>query len=50
VMNPLWIVLIAAFVIAEKVLPFGDRVAYAAGVGLIGCGLWMMATGTNVIY
>ena len=49
VMNPLWIALITVFVVVEKVLPFGDRVAHAAGLGLIGWGLWMIATAANVI-
>ena len=41
VMNLLWIAIIAAFVLAEKVIPGGDRVGRAAGVPLIGYGTWM---------
>lgn len=42
VMNLLWVALIAAFVLLEKVLPAGDAVAKAAGLGLVGWGAWMM--------
>jgi predicted metal-binding membrane protein len=42
VMNLLWVALIAIFVLFEKVLPWERLVAYAAGLALIGAGLWMI--------
>jgi len=36
VMNILWIAIIAVWVLAEKTLPWGLRVARVAAVGLIG--------------
>jgi predicted metal-binding membrane protein len=41
VMNLLWIAIIAAFVLVEKLAPSGEWVARAAGVLLAGYGLWM---------
>lgn len=45
VMNLLWVAAIAVFVLAEKVFPRGEWIARAAGVLLIGWGLWVMAGG-----
>lgn len=45
VMNILWIAFIAIFVLAEKLLPGGDRMGRAAGVLLAAAGLWLMARG-----
>lgn len=42
VMNILWIAVIAIFVLAEKLLPGGDRMGRAAGVVLIAAGAWLM--------
>ena len=45
VMNILWIAAIAIFVLAEKLLPGGDRMGRAAGVLLVVAGAWLMARG-----
>ena len=42
VMNLAWVALIAAFVFAEKLLPAGRLTAYAAGVVLVGYGLFVL--------
>lgn len=42
VMNILWIAVIAIFVLAEKVLPGGDRVGKIAGVLLAAAGVWFI--------
>ncbi|MCV3736553.1 DUF2182 domain-containing protein [Rhizobium sp. TRM96647] len=42
VMNVLWIAAIAIFVLAEKLLPGGDRMGRAAGVLLVAAGLWLV--------
>jgi predicted metal-binding membrane protein len=43
IMNLLWVAAIAVFVLLEKVLPAGERVARAAGVLFIVFGAWMAA-------
>jgi predicted metal-binding membrane protein len=45
VMNVLWIVLIAVFVLAEKVIPAGRLISRVAGVGFILAGVWLVAFG-----
>lgn len=42
VMNILWIAAIAFFVLAEKVLPGGDRIGRTAGALLVGAGVWFI--------
>jgi len=44
VMNLIWVVAIAAFVLAEKVLPFGVRVSQAAGGLAIAAGAYLILT------
>ena len=44
VMNLLWIAALAAFVLVEKVVPAGEWVGRAAGVGLLAWGIWLLAT------
>lgn len=41
VMNLLWVAIIAAFILMEKVAPAGHWVSRAAGLLLIGWGVWM---------
>ncbi|MEA2290028.1 MAG: hypothetical protein QOD55_2025 [Solirubrobacteraceae bacterium] len=41
VMNVLWMLVVAALVAAEKVLPRGDRVSPAIAVGLVALGVWI---------
>lgn len=43
VMNLLWIAVLAAVVLAEKLLPFGAMTARLAGVALMAGGLWILA-------
>ena len=40
VMNLVWIAALAAFVLAEKVIPAGEKVSKVTGVLLIGWGVW----------
>jgi predicted metal-binding membrane protein len=48
VMNLFWVVAIAGFVLAEKVLPNGRLLGRMAGALLAGWGLWMVVLyGTN---
>ena len=42
VMNLLWVIAIALFVLIEKLLPRGRLIGRAAGLLLIGWGLWLM--------
>jgi predicted metal-binding membrane protein len=45
VMNLLWVALIAAYILAEKVVPTGQWLSRSVGLALIGWGAWMvMAT------
>ncbi len=43
VMNLLWVAIIAAFVLVEKVAPAGPWVGRATGLLLVGWGVWMAA-------
>lgn len=47
VMNLLWVAVIAAFVLAEKLMPWGDRLGRAAGLGLILWGAWVVVTASG---
>lgn len=42
IMNVLWIALIAAFVLVEKLLPGVKWVSYVGGAGLIAYGIWIL--------
>ena len=42
VMNLLWIAGLAALVLAEKLLPAGQRIAKLTGLPLIGAGIWLL--------
>ena len=44
VMNLLWVAVIAAFVLIEKVAPAGEWVSRVAGLLLIGWGVWVLAS------
>ena len=43
VMNPLWVAAVAAFVLAEKVAPRGELVAWASGVLMIAFAGYLLA-------
>ena len=43
VMSVLWIAAIAAFVLLEKAVPAGRRLANIAGGALVAVGIWMLA-------
>jgi predicted metal-binding membrane protein len=45
VMNLLWIAVLAAFILTEKVAPAGHWVSRLTGVLLIGWGTWMLLSG-----
>jgi predicted metal-binding membrane protein len=42
VMNLFWIAVIAAYVLAEKLLPGGHKVSWGIGTLMIGWGAWMI--------
>jgi len=42
VMNVLWIALLAALILVEKITPYGRWIARAAGIGCVGAGVWML--------
>ena len=44
-MNLLWIAGLAALVLAEKLLPAGERIAMLTGLPLIGTGIWLLVGG-----
>jgi predicted metal-binding membrane protein len=44
-MNVLWMVLISLWVLAEKTLPGGNRLARVAGVGLVAWGSFSLVAG-----
>jgi predicted metal-binding membrane protein len=46
VMNVLWIALLALLVLLEKLLPFGRRIARAAGMAFLATGAWLLFFGT----
>ena len=41
-MNVLWIALLSALVLAEKVTPVGRWIARMAGIGFVAAGVWML--------
>jgi predicted metal-binding membrane protein len=43
VMNLFWIAVIAAYVLAEKLLPNGHKVSWGIGIMMMGWGVWMVA-------
>jgi predicted metal-binding membrane protein len=42
VMNLLWVVALAVFVLVEKVAPYGEQIGIASGVALAAAGVWMI--------
>jgi len=46
-MNVLWIVLLALFILLEKVAPFGRQIALLAGMVLIAGGAWLLSMGMS---
>ena len=44
VMNIAWVAVISAFVLAEKVMPVGPRLGWAAGLACIAWGVWMASS------
>jgi predicted metal-binding membrane protein len=42
VMNLLWIVVIAAYILVEKIVPAGHWLGSVAGLALIGWGAWIV--------
>ena len=45
VMNLLWVALLAAVVLVEKLFPFGDWTARIGGLLLVAWGVWLLAAG-----
>ena len=45
VMNLIWVAVLAAVVLVEKLLPHGAWMARFGGVGLAACGIWLLALG-----
>jgi predicted metal-binding membrane protein len=46
-MNVLWIVLLALFILLEKVAPFGRQIALVAGMVLLVAGAWLLSIGMS---
>lgn len=44
VMNLVWIVAISAFVLLERLAPYGVQGGRLSGLALAGCGIWVLAT------
>ncbi len=42
VMNLIWIAVIAAYVLVEKLLPGGHKASWGIGALMIGWGVWMI--------
>jgi predicted metal-binding membrane protein len=42
VMNAVWIVAITAYVLAEKIVPRGQRISWLTGACMLGVGLWIL--------
>jgi predicted metal-binding membrane protein len=42
VMNVLWMAALTVLMLLEKLIPGGDRLARAAGVALVACGLYLL--------
>ncbi|MEM7532647.1 MAG: DUF2182 domain-containing protein [Chloroflexota bacterium] len=49
VMNLLWMGIITALILIEKLVPAGDKLGRIAGIGFIVWGIWLMATGTTYV-
>jgi len=47
VMNLVWVGLIAAFILGEKIAPRVHWLSYGAGAALISSGIWMLYAGTH---
>ena len=47
IMNVLWIVLLALFILLEKVAPWGRLIASLAGTVLIAAGAWLLSMGMS---
>ena len=48
VMSLAWMVVVAALIFAEKVLPLGERLAGAFAVGLVALGVWVAVAPASV--
>jgi hypothetical protein len=48
VMSVLWMALVAGLVLAEKVLPFGDRLSRAFAISLLALGIWIASAPRSV--
>ena len=48
VMSLFWMAVVAAVVLAEKALPYGDRLTRALGVALVAIGIWIAAAPAGV--
>ena len=42
-MNIIWMVFLAVYILAEKLMPGGRRFSLLSGMIMIGWGLWMLA-------
>jgi predicted metal-binding membrane protein len=48
VMSLVWMAVIAGIIFAEKVLPFGERLARVIAVAFIALGIWIMVSPSSV--
>lgn len=47
VMNIVWIAALTAFVLLEKLVPIGRVISRTAGLGLVGWGIWLLASASQ---
>ena len=48
VMSLVWMAIVALVILAEKALPGGDRLAWAAAVALVALGVWVGSAPASV--
>jgi predicted metal-binding membrane protein len=47
VMNLLWVVVLALFILLQKIIPYGDLSARLAAIGLVAQGVWLFSMGMS---
>ncbi len=48
VMSIVWMLVVAALIFAEKVLPVGERLSRAFAIGFVAVGIWVAAAPSSV--
>jgi predicted metal-binding membrane protein len=47
VMNLLWVVVLALFILLQKIIPFGGLFGRLVGIGLVAEGAWLFSMGMS---